>query len=1105
MTTLLRQERQNNTDAKFGLGRVKNFVTRIAHKKFKDFYFIENSKGQLFTFGLIVSKLVNTETLGDYDLRLRKAAVAHEQFGLEKGKTAKAVRISPIDGAHLATDEGELGYGPKTVPADSLTGVFLPKEKPSEPVCEAIEPELNVLPGYENYYSKYEEWAKKLFTPRLSTTGYGSAFIGALGVNFKIGARGHREDICTLDMLVETLLTKYAHFYEKFNVESLSRQSFGKKDVEGLLDVGTKPHEFSFSLPLVCKDPNSDLRNSREVGEIIPMEPDTSAFADIFNNPPEEWNTTNEYRRNLRNQANILKGSGDEFGYEIAFAEYEKAEELYQKYHRAIPVRFRSAYEGKTNPDSGSGMARIIIVSSAEVDENNSIPILKHRLRVQQAIANWCEEFCAPAELSDLEKSMYPGYARVPGTFSILENISDSDYGKNFAQLDPSITPKVFETVVQIPYKELSLLARSFPQRNHDGSLVTYMFDEEGRRQILKPPTDLPIHARRDLRNEPGNKGAFGISGGGMKMIEIDYPYDNSTLHIYESLVCTTFANACTDDFEQTGYAYDSFQGGPALYNLHGYNEPNNRAQIYLAGWNRLIQAMEKPPQDTLTGWQQEEYYLDGNNKKNRTGGDSLFKQATDYSQTSSSKVKGENGVPVERALNDRVYQVWRELNGQWPEIFVDTTWLDMIQAFYDDLKEACQVEWIDEKKTQGYLVLDRAQGMDNELPAVIYNLLITAAVANSLDELNANLPEGKRISWKQTDIVRSWPSAFYRIRSPEITKAMKAMGIDPRYLPEDQEDPSIISTEEEGVTFRYRFVVKVALEDIPERNLPYHLKIQKSLNKNLEFDVLYLEENSDLIDLLTLSDSPESLFQIEELLLGFKNELELESRQISLVQLNSLASAALLQGYSPNQLQPDLFDRFSEIYPKLDLPISEGEHQRDCIFNIFDRLGYSRNSIDLNFLDSNEGVDKFISDIESELKSEIELKKMSPALCNYLRINSFALVSYLKNNNATDAQIRRLLSICSNYIESSNSYSWSSQQNAKTIVDFFTFSNSGSDESSIIDLIKLHSEEIASGLAKQKAFRIIDTHYNYRAKGGNALPGIAFENKRKIAKMAIN
>jgi hypothetical protein len=762
-------------------GRVQKRIV----EGFKHFSEVINSRGQKFTFGLVVGNLPNKETYGDYDLRIRNAAVLHEQIGREGGREAKAIRVSPLPGAHLAKENEKNAAVPSDTPGDSFTGVFAPIEKQAINPNNRVQVELNVLPGFERAYEAYEKGAQLLERPKLSTKGYGSAFIGALGTQFKVSASGHRTDVTSVDMLVETLLTKYASFYENYTgITSLSRQSFGKSSIEGVVGVPTKPQEFSFSLPLKCTNPHDELRNERAPGEIIPMTPDTSVFADVLNDPPKEW-----------------KNSSDP--------------KLVAKYHDAVPIKYRAAFEGKCNPDSGIGMARIVVVSSADVKDDGIPPVLKHRLRVQQAIANWCEEFCAPAELTPEELAAYPGHARIPGTFSIMENLASSEKGKNLAQIDPTLVTDLYETVVQIPFTEMSLFARTLPQRNVDGSTIAYLIDENGNRQMLIPPPKQEMHARRNERNAPGKKGVFGESGGGMKMIEIDYPYDQKQTHYFENYVCMTVASACTDEFENKAYAYDSFQGGPALYNLGTNQEPNNRAQIYLAGWNKLIAAMERPAQQEVTGWHQPAFIGEANSKPVDRLGKELHKETAGY--------------------NKRVFAIWRDLNGQWPEIFKDTAWIEMAQAVYDDVRAACEVKWIDDEKKEGYLVMHRMAGIDNELPAVLFNTLIIAAVANSMDELNRGLPEGKRVSWTQTDLVRSWPQAFFRIRDKDIADAMRKMGVDPRYLPEDQEDPSIITTYEDSPAFEYRFVVKVKREDDPYYKGETKTRLQYSPDGSLE------------------------------------------------------------------------------------------------------------------------------------------------------------------------------------------------------------------------------------------------------------------------------
>jgi hypothetical protein len=1016
-----------------------------------DFYYLEDSRGKLYTFGLLISQLVNRETLGDYAVRLRDAAVAHEVFGKDLGKKAKAIRVSPIEGAHMATDHEEVSAAPSVIPADSFTGLFEPADPVERDPSKIITPVLNALPGYESALDRYERGAEKLLVPKLSTSGYGSAFIGALGVNFKIGSRGKKSNITTLDMLVETLLTKYASFYERFpGVSSLSRQSFGKKDIDGLAGLGMNPHEFSFSLPLECKNPKDELRNQRAKGEIIPLEPDTSIYADVFNMPPEEWKDSEN-------------------------------KELRDKYQNAVPVKYRAAYEGKTNPDSGNGMARIVVVSTAEPGQDGELAILKHRLRVQQAIANWCEEFCAPAELSDAEKAAYPGYARVPGTFSIMESMN----GKNYAQIEAINAPRMYETVVQIPYKELSLIARTFPQTTSTGALATYLINEHGQREIIKPSTQLYVHGRRDLRNAPGREGAFGQSGGGMKMIEIDYPYSHDTLHIYEDLVCATYANACTDEFENTSYAYDSFQGGNELYNLGVNREPNNRSQIYLAGWHRLIQAMEEKPQDSLKGLQENSYTeieIDGKLVPvDRAGNENLYLQSTDYSHTSTNAVV-EGGVE-KRILNDRVYQVWRELNGQWPEVFKDSTWLGLVQALYDDLKEACQVKWLDDEKKRGYLVLDRMVGVDNELPAVIYNLLLAAAVANSLDDLNKDLPPGKRVSWKQTDLSRSWPSPFFVLRDPKIAAAMKAMGVDPRYLPEDEIDPSIVVTNEDAVSFRYRFTVRVDVEDIPYKNLPNHLK-KARIGVDLNGFIFIMDEDDK-----NVINNIDNIDALRTNLDRYRPEAEQTADNILLQQFSSIATSAFNDSVAgidliaitdpvrANNLITDSIgkkvDGLKTLYTSMQQEDIFEQQVLIAVKELQSFLGVT-NIPDDDELLSSEYIQKTLDDLETALANSKKSKKISSGIENFLRTKGILIASAISNINDSSS-IFRYAYLFREFVPSYDVLAWRNQTDAQQLYAFLN----GDEElpaERFDEMLNAEKIGLVNGLIKQRAYRAIDS-----------------------------
>jgi hypothetical protein len=705
-------------------------VSKVNVPGFDDLHLIVDAQGDLHTFGRIINEPLNKETFGDQGARLQQALVQLEEFALRNGYKFRWHRVSNLEAAHRTSDP-QYSVTNAEQSAYVISAVWVKAKKGVEGTFGTsptpVQQVTHKITGYESIHADFEHEADILADPFMSTKGVGIGNLPILAPAFQAGLSGKHTSATSWDMAVEMILSTEASFYDKCpEIRPFSRQSFKSGTLVGVGDrADSEVREFSLSLPLKVEDMKKLLKNPMRMYKLL-----RRAGVEL---PPLE-----------ERLVPVLPLRGPH----AAFIESQQS-------------RFDIPGYGGCNQQTGRGIVRMVVLGEPFGEFGSGkggITQMELVQRACQMIVNLLEKTAADELLEEGEQRRHPDPQRRYGTFTF--NFLKSNI--NYAGIDPQESGEITNILITCPFEELSLAARRMPLRYADGSIVpTYVDEKTGIIYYEEKRSYQPAYAQRDAFNGPANKGVSGLGPHGAKCAAHESPIDvDLSWEDREMNVIIRYNNALTPDFIPTSYANDNAQANIQAMGVD--MEGLARSLIIHIGtfidWEHYQRTGERrgiPPMQAVQGWidkfiHSKEVYESG-----------PFQP--------SSRKTGFQGEYLE-ILRDPIsheYQ-WYDRHSPFGEL---------IEAVQTDVKRNARVQWVDPsftngEKKYGYAIFEQFAGLDLELPMHGYVLYFLAYIANCLDKINSELPEGKHFRVHQTDLVRQWDEFYRFIRSLQEMKA---------------------------------------------------------------------------------------------------------------------------------------------------------------------------------------------------------------------------------------------------------------------------------------------------------------------------------------------
>lgn len=760
------------------LNREVGTVSRAPIPEVNDSFYIFGGNGQMHSWTREVQKLWNQELDGEYQLRVVKALAATQRFYKGHGLKLGQFRATHFPGAHYATDDASQITDPPNIPGDFQLASWSQNQVPVNkkgPIYNPVKPELYTIRGFEGIHEEFYRDEACLANPFLSSKGYGAVMGLIITPGLRMGMRGlpTQQELengevysYTMDMFGTSMLTKFASIWDHHpSIAPFSRQSIVRGTLRGYQSLQTTSPVQMF-------------------GSFTPI----SCPVDV----------AKEYTKDIPRDVNgVMKIT------ELKSPIEGLAEKLTKRQQE-----YAAARRGACHPVSGFGLTRMII--QGVPPGNGGLTLMEQYKMVLEWIRNYCEEFCPEyrnvAKGSPEEKAWHEEllgkeeYCRIVQTFSVMLEWDNKNYGgfENLSDI-PSDMPT---WIIQIPFREMSAWGRRQMPIGPDGRPA--ILDADGK--FMLPTVKDEWYTTRQIRNEPAGNGFFGFTGGGCKHIEADMPYDDVDLPWYEWYVCLNYAN-CRGDDEQHTYGYDSFQG--PVQNAQPNNPANNRTQIQIICTSvpiakdpsKALWEVQGPPRDIATN-------------------------------TPTFTYRDDNGQPIPyRRPFDTINSepVWfrRDEKGKWPEYLKNSHYLNLFGAFNKAAEPARQIIWSDDNPgigSEGWCILDSIPGGgDVEGHAVDCNAFMCGIWANWFDEMTKlYCKPGQRLRVMSPDHTRTWPTVD-RLTDEQLLDHYRRIypNFDQIISKEDfLSNPTIFRTYAPDVNFRFRFLVRVTIEEDPYYNV---------------------------------------------------------------------------------------------------------------------------------------------------------------------------------------------------------------------------------------------------------------------------------------------